>query len=71
VLTERCDSTDQTCSDNGKQFKGMFMRTRDRDAENRLGQRWSGAESAAHPNVFDWRTQASVLSALVANVLPR
>ena len=45
--------------------------TRDRNADDQLGQRWAGAESAAHPNVFDWRTQASALSALIANVLPR
>ena len=42
--------------------------TADRDAQDRLGERWSGAESAAHPNVFDWRTQASALSALIADV---
>ncbi|MEV7139500.1 glycoside hydrolase family 76 protein [Streptomyces tauricus] len=34
----------------------------DRDALNRLGQRWSGAA----PNVSDWRTQASALEALTA-----
>lgn len=96
VLTEACDSTDRSCDDNAKQFKGVFMRylmdltdtthdpgyqsfvdrqaasiwTRDRTAQDQLGERWSGAESQAHPNVFDWRTQASALSALVANVLP-
>ncbi|MFJ2256829.1 glycoside hydrolase family 76 protein [Streptomyces sp. NPDC087844] len=36
--------------------------TADRDALNRLGQRWSGAA----PNVSDWRTQASALEALTA-----
>jgi predicted alpha-1,6-mannanase (GH76 family) len=97
VLTESCDSTDRTCDDNAKQFKGVFMRymmdladtthdaryqrfvdaqaasiwSSDRNAGDQLGERWSGAESAAHPNVFDWRTQASALSALIANVLPR
>ncbi len=90
VLTEYCDAPGRTCDDNGKQFKGIFMRywmdladtTRDprytnfvtqqaakvwnddRDAADRLGERWSGAE----PNVFDWRTQASALSALIAAV---
>ncbi|MFC6156308.1 glycoside hydrolase family 76 protein [Kribbella jiaozuonensis] len=90
VLTEYCDAPGRTCDDNGKQFKGIFMRywmdladtTRDprytafvaqqaaavwdndRDASDRLGERWSGAE----PNVFDWRTQASALSALIAAV---
>jgi len=94
VLTERCDALDQTCDDNGKQFKGIFMRywtdlvdtTRDhryasfldtqadaiwnddRDAAGRLGTRWSGATSDDHPNVFDWRTQASALSALIGTV---
>ncbi|NHC15443.1 hypothetical protein G9H71_16815 [Motilibacter sp. E257] len=41
---------------------------RDRDAQGRLGVRWAGTGSAAHPNVFDWRTQASALSALIAAV---
>jgi predicted alpha-1,6-mannanase (GH76 family) len=40
----------------------------DRDAAGRLGTRWSGATSDEHPNVFDWRTQASALSALIGNV---
>jgi predicted alpha-1,6-mannanase (GH76 family) len=94
VLTETCDASDQSCDDNGKQFKGIFTRywtdlvdtTRDRryasfleqqadsiwdndrDAAGRLGTRWSGETSDDHPNVFDWRTQASALSALVGNV---
>ena len=94
VLTETCDATTQTCDDNAKQFKGIFMRywmdladtTRDpryaaflslqaesvwaddRDAAGRLGTRWSGATSDDHPNVFDWRTQASALSALIGDV---
>ncbi|WP_350277277.1 glycoside hydrolase family 76 protein [Kribbella sp. HUAS MG21] len=37
-----------------------------RDASDRLGVHWSGAT----PNVFDWRTQASALSALIAAVPP-
>jgi predicted alpha-1,6-mannanase (GH76 family) len=40
--------------------------TADRDSLNRLGERWSGQDSTAHPNVRDWRTQASALSALLA-----
>jgi predicted alpha-1,6-mannanase (GH76 family) len=40
----------------------------DRDAAGRLGTRWSGATSDNHPNVFDWRTQASALSALIGDV---
>ncbi|HEY4144733.1 glycoside hydrolase family 76 protein [Pinirhizobacter sp.] len=94
ILTENCDALDQTCDDNGKQFKGIFMRywtdlvdtthdrkyaafldqqatsiwSDDRDAAGRLGTRWSGATSDDHPNVFDWRTQASALSALIGEV---
>ena len=94
ILTETCDAIDQTCDDNGKQFKGIFMRYwtdlvdtthdrryaafldqqaeslwgNDRDASGRLGTRWSGATSNDHPHVFDWRTQASALSALIGDV---
>jgi predicted alpha-1,6-mannanase (GH76 family) len=94
VLSETCDATDQTCDDNGKQFKGIFMRywtdlvdtthdrryaafldqqaasiwDNDRDAAGRLGSRWSGATNDNHPNVFDWRTQASALSVLIGDV---
>ncbi|RAO78161.1 glycoside hydrolase family 76 protein [Dyella jiangningensis] len=94
VLSEACDVITQTCDDNAKQFKGIFMRywtdlvdtthnpryaaflaqqaegiwNNDRDAAGRLGTRWSGATGNDHPNVFDWRTQASALSALVGNV---
>ncbi|BCJ37274.1 hypothetical protein Athai_47770 [Actinocatenispora thailandica] len=94
VLHESCDATDRTCDDNGKQFKGIFMRylmdaadtthdprytrfvqrqaasiwTADRNAGDQLGERWSGPTSDAAPNAFDWRTQASALSALIAAV---
>lgn len=94
VLSEACDAADQTCDDNAKQFKGIFMRywtdlvdttherryaafldqqaanlwENDRDAAGRLGTRWSGATNDDHPNVFDWRTQASALSALIGDV---
>jgi predicted alpha-1,6-mannanase (GH76 family) len=94
VLSETCDAADQTCDDNGKQFKGIFMRywtelvdtthdrgyaaflnqqatslwNDDRDAAGRLGTRWSGTTNDDHPNVFDWRTQASALSALIGDV---
>jgi predicted alpha-1,6-mannanase (GH76 family) len=40
--------------------------TADRDSLNRLGERWSGQDSTNHPNIRDWRTQASALSALLA-----
>jgi len=94
TLSETCDAADQTCDDNAKQFKGIFMRywtdlvdtthdsryadfleqqadtvwNQDRDAANRLGTRWAGATNDDHPNVFDWRTQASALSALIGAV---
>lgn len=94
TLRETCDATDQSCDDNAKQFKGIFMRywtdlvdtthdrgyasflarqadavwNDDRDAANRFGTRWTGATSDDHPNVFDWRTQASALSALIGDV---
>jgi predicted alpha-1,6-mannanase (GH76 family) len=97
ILTESCDALNQTCDDNGKQFKGIFMRywtdlvdtthnrryaaflnrqadsiwNNDRDATGRLGARWSGATSDHNPNVFDWRTQASALSALIGDIRGR
>jgi len=43
----------------------------DRDAAGRLGTRWSGATTDDHPNLFDWRTQASALSALIGDVPTR
>lgn len=97
VLTESCDAPNRTCDDNGKQFKGIFLRylmdladttgaaryrefvrtqaasiwDHDRDVANRLGCRWAGGTSDDHPNAFDWRTQASALSALIAAVPER
>ncbi|WP_233842459.1 glycoside hydrolase family 76 protein [Dyella sp. 2HG41-7] len=94
ILTESCDASNQTCDDNGKQFKGIFMRywtdlvdtthdpgyaafldqqaqsiwNNDRDAADRLGTRWSGLTNDTNPNVFDWRTQASALSAVIGDV---
>lgn len=94
ILTEACDASDQTCDDNAKQFKGIFMRymmdladvthgaqykafierqahaiwTKDRKPGDRLGVRWSGETNSDHPNVFDWRAQASALSALIAAI---
>jgi predicted alpha-1,6-mannanase (GH76 family) len=97
ILTESCDALNQTCSNDGKQFKGIFMRywtdlvdtthdpryaaflhrqaesiwNNDRDATGRLGMRWSDATRHGHPNVFDWRTQASALSALIGDIKGR
>ncbi|WP_114853998.1 glycoside hydrolase family 76 protein [Brachybacterium sp. YJGR34] len=39
-----------------------------RTVADRLGVRWGGAETEGSPNVADWRTQASALSALLAVV---
>ena len=39
-----------------------------RDDEDRLGLRWAGGDGTEEPDVFDWRTQASGLSALLANI---
>lgn len=44
----------------GRQADSLW--STDRDALNRLGQRWSGTA----PNTRDWRTQASALEALTA-----
>ncbi len=91
ILTESCDGPSASCDDNGKQFKGVFMRylqdldtatgnaylgfaqtqansiwNVDRDSLDRLGERWAGGGTSAQPNVFDWRTQASALSGLLA-----
>jgi hypothetical protein len=43
----------------------------DRHGAGELGMRWSGLTNHNHPNVFDWRTQASALSALIGNIPPR
>lgn len=40
----------------------------DRDGDDRLGLRWAGGSGTEKANVFDWRTQASALSALLANL---
>jgi len=45
--------------------------TRDRDAANRLGVRWAGGTTPERPNIFDWRTQASAMSALIADIPKR
>ncbi|CAM3399326.1 GH92 family glycosyl hydrolase [Isoptericola cucumis] len=40
----------------------------DRNGDDRLGLRWAGGDGSEKGNVFDWRTQASALSALLANI---
>ncbi len=42
------------------------MWSADRDSFNQIGERWSGANPGADPNISDWRTQASALDALDA-----
>ena len=39
----------------------------DRDTLDRIGERWSGQDSATAPNLRDWRTEASALDALNAS----
>ncbi|MFC7879399.1 glycoside hydrolase family 76 protein [Isoptericola sp. NPDC057391] len=39
-----------------------------RTADDRLGLSWAGSAATGRENVFDWRTQASALSALMANM---
>lgn len=92
VLTEPCDTASSGCDDNGKQFKGIFMRylqdldsvtgdaygtfahtqaqavwNDDRDTLDRLGERWAGPGDGSAPDAWDWRTQASAVSALLAD----
>jgi hypothetical protein len=40
----------------------------DRTSTNEIGQIWSGQGSTAHQNMFDWRTQASGLEAILATL---
>jgi predicted alpha-1,6-mannanase (GH76 family) len=39
----------------------------DRDTIDQIGERWSGQDPPAAPNIRDWRTEASALDALNAN----
>ncbi|MGW0231434.1 glycoside hydrolase family 76 protein [Actinopolymorpha singaporensis] len=65
------DLADTTRADRYMAFVARQAETiwaQDHDAADRLGTRWAGGTSTDHPNVFDWRTQASALSALIAAV---
>ncbi|HEX3782098.1 MAG TPA: glycoside hydrolase family 76 protein [Pseudonocardiaceae bacterium] len=42
------------------------MWAQDRDSLNQIGERWSGLNPPADPNISDWRTEASALDALDA-----
>ncbi|WP_433167709.1 glycoside hydrolase family 76 protein [Kribbella sp. CA-247076] len=68
------DLTDTTHNARYRAFQAQQAATiweHDRDAAGRLGLRWAGSPSPDRPNVFDWRTQASALSALIAVVPAR
>jgi hypothetical protein len=80
VLTESCDRTGQTCDDNQKQFKGVFMRYLAEAgqqfqsfADTQANGLWNGRDPmnrigsrwAPPASPPDWRTQASALSALL------
>jgi len=80
VLTESCDRTGQTCDDNQKQFKGVFMRYLTEAgqqfqsfADAQATSLWNGRDPmnrigsrwAPPASPPDWRTQASALSALL------
>jgi hypothetical protein len=39
----------------------------DRNSLDQLGERWSGQDSSADPNIRDWRTQASGLGGLLSS----
>ncbi|MFD2024870.1 glycoside hydrolase family 76 protein [Promicromonospora aerolata] len=67
-FTELADSTDEPRYDAFVDRQAETIWANDRDSSERLGLRWAGASSEASPNVFDWRTQASALSALIADV---
>ena len=67
-LTDLADATGDATYRTFAVTQADSIWTRDRTAENRLGERWSGLTSADHPNVFDWRTQASALSGLLAAI---
>jgi predicted alpha-1,6-mannanase (GH76 family) len=44
---------------------------KDRTGSDEIGQIWSGQSSTAHQNMFDWRTQASGLEAILATLPAR
>jgi hypothetical protein len=81
VLTESCDTGQNSCDDNQKQFKGVFMRYLVELGYQSFTQRqsdsiWSADRdplnrigqrwAGGSPNQADWRTQASGLAALVS-----
>lgn len=67
-LTELADTTGDARYAQFVDRQAETIWANDRDSAERLGLRWSGVGTAVSPNVFDWRTQASALSALIADV---
>jgi predicted alpha-1,6-mannanase (GH76 family) len=67
-FTELADATGEPRYEEFVDRQAETIWANDRDSSERLGLRWSGASTEASPNVFDWRTQASALSALIADV---
>ncbi|MDR7380736.1 glycoside hydrolase family 76 protein [Promicromonospora iranensis] len=67
-FTELADTTTDPRYDEFVDRQAESIWANDRDSAERLGLRWAGASTEASPNVFDWRTQASALSALIADV---
>jgi predicted alpha-1,6-mannanase (GH76 family) len=80
ILTESCDIGQNSCDDNQKQFKGIFMRYLAELGYQQFAVRQSNSLWASDtdplnrigqrwaggsPNQTDWRTQASALSALL------
>ena len=47
VLTESCDALDRTCDDNGKQFKGIFLRYLMDAADTTHAARYAAVRAAA------------------------
>jgi predicted alpha-1,6-mannanase (GH76 family) len=67
-FTELADTTGDPRYEEFVDRQAESIWANDRDSAERLGLRWAGASTEASPNVFDWRTQASALSALIADV---
>ncbi|GAA1885416.1 glycoside hydrolase family 76 protein [Lapillicoccus jejuensis] len=64
--TDLVDTTGDATYAAFAQRQAVSVVTTDRDVVGRLGQRWAGAGTADSPNVRDWRTQASALSAVLS-----
>ncbi|APX32035.1 glycoside hydrolase family 76 [Brachybacterium sp. P6-10-X1] len=67
-LMDLADTTDDVRYRDVVATQAATIWEQDRTIDDRLGVRWAGASTEASPNVFDWRTQASALSALIADL---